>query len=332
MSRSENIKLALNSFLHTEKVRQSRAGVHFKVGEHEVHITNIPVCTCNQFDHRFFCKHVYNLLLFRFKINVRNKILYKQIWTDEQLHNILRKRYRQPSRPRQPRPDNVPRRRNIRNDNSPPSELIGRLSERTVERARAIRSRRRRRRRRAIHIPSIRYLQSPRYRLNREEQALVDVARGFENQRRLFRDNRQLPRQLPRRREIQLPPIRIPRHSNPDGPEPPRAPRGHIPHPPNFNPNRPLSQISNISPNRLRRLRETNNVCYMSVNNEYNIDEDTCSICLEKLKEQNNNHIITRCSHCTNHFHDQCIDTWIVQRIRSHREPSCPLCRSIIDM
>jgi len=328
MSRSENIKLALNSFLHTEKVRQSRAGIHFKVGEHEVHLTNVPVCTCNQFNHRFFCKHVYNLLLFRFKINVRNKILYKEIWTDEQLHNIFRKRYRQPSRPRQPRPNNVPRRRNIRN-NDPPSEVIERLSQRTVQRARAIRSRRRRRRR-AIHIPSIRHLQSPRYRLNPDEQALVNVSREFENQRRLFRDNRQLPRQLPRRRDIQLPPIRIPRHRNPNEPVPPQAPRR--PHPPNFNPNRPLSQISNISLNRLRRLRETNHICYMSVNNEYNADEDLCSICLEKLKEQNNNNIITRCSHCTNHFHDQCIDTWIVQRIRSHREPSCPLCRSIIDM
>ena len=287
MSRSENIKLALNSFLYTEKRHISRTGAFYKVGEHDVHITNVPVCTCSDFNYNFFCKHVYNILLFKFKVNVRNKILYTNIWTDEQLRNILRKRYRQPSRPRQNRPRSIPRRRNIRESVDIPTDVeIAQVSGALVQHARRQRN----------------------------------------NPRRLRRDRRQLER----RRAIYIPPLEIPRQRNYSNSEPPEAPRNRIPHPPSFNSRRPLGFV--ISPNRLRRLRNEEYICHMNINNEYNPDEDLCSICIEKL--DNSTNVITMCSQCSNHFHDTCIDTWIMHRLRSRppRPPSCPLCRSIIDM
>lgn len=297
MSKSENIKLALNSFLHTKKIRQTRDEAYFKVDEYDVHITNVPICNCSNFSSQFFCKHVYNLLLFRFKVNIRNKILYKRIWTDQQLQNILKKRCRQPSPPRQQRPDGIYRRRGIRR-NQPPSEQVNRISVALLEHVR-------------------------RQQSGRRQQSV----------RRLRRDRRRLER----RRGIYIPPIIIPSHLNADSPEPPRAPRARIPHPPNFNPHRPLSAIgqertySIINPNRQRRLINDEHTCEMQVNNNYNHDEDKCPICIEYLANQLN-HVITMCSLCSNNFHDECIDTWIMQRIGSGRYPSCPLCRSVIDM
>lgn len=285
MSKSENIKKALNSFLYTEKIFIRRNGAQFRIGGNTVHITNSPYCTCPNFQEDCFCEHVYNLLLIKFKVHVRNKILYKEDWTDEELLNILRKRFRQPSRPRGQRPPRAARRRrNIRN-NQPPREQN--------------------------------YGIAP---------ALLEHARRQNNANRRLRHDR---RQLHRRRAIYIPHLRIPSVRNADrGPSVPDAPRPRLAHPPNFNPNRPFGRGFN-SPSRLHRLRNEEHTCEMRVNNNYNIDEK-CSICISSLCDEN--HITTMCSNCSNHFHDYCIDTWITQRLQTRRYPSCPLCRSIINM
>ncbi|XP_061341933.1 probable E3 ubiquitin-protein ligase XERICO [Gastrolobium bilobum] len=52
--------------------------------------------------------------------------------------------------------------------------------------------------------------------------------------------------------------------------------------------------------------------------------DDTCSICLEKLRDGSNSKLVrTKCSHV---FHEDCITEWL-QHCIAHQSYSCPLCR-----
>ena len=65
-----------------------------------------------------------------------------------------------------------------------------------------------------------------------------------------------------------------------------------------------------------------------------NIEEglnNICSIC-QSIETNNINIINVKCNICTNIFHNDCIDKWICIRMRDRHLPSCPLCRTIIDV
>lgn len=59
-------------------------------------------------------------------------------------------------------------------------------------------------------------------------------------------------------------------------------------------------------------------ISFIRRNSKLNLDTDTCSICFEELK-CNNNLIITNCGHC---FHKDCLSEWFKRRV------ICPMCRN----
>ena len=97
-SRSQNLKLALNSyFTYREKIIRDYANT-FDVDSYNVTFTNFPFCTCSEFEPETFCKHIFYMLLFYYKVNIKNRIIKNIEWEDQELRNLFRKKYRNSTR------------------------------------------------------------------------------------------------------------------------------------------------------------------------------------------------------------------------------------------
>lgn len=308
--RSQKIKKSLNTFFNYTKDGPSK----FKVNSNNVNFerninendNNIPSCSCNNYDGNTFCEHIYYILLFFFKVNIKNRILHKNKFTDDELENIFLKRYRSVSasyirrvrpqrriRPQPPARRRILLRRSSRYQPRPPQEL--RPPSRRPSRRNSIR-----RRRRFINILA------SSYRNNESEEAggqaiLVQDENPLNNfQRRLRRSSNRVNLHISRPRVF-------------------------------INPDQDNNRQNLPSP--IRRISNTRNIASIAILNSSQQNEtleDKCSICLNQLYE--NHGIITRCSVCSNDFHNMCLDTWIVSKIRQYTAPSCPLCRSRINL
>lgn len=323
--RSQKIKKSLNTFFNYTKEGQAKFKVNSNLVNFERNINendnNIPSCSCNNYDENTFCEHVYYILLFFFKVNIKNRILRKNKFTDDELENIFLKQYRlvsasyirreprvRPQRRILPRPParrrivirRLPvRRRRDRYQPRPPSE----------PRPSSRRPSRRPNRRRFVDILASSYRNNESGEAGRpaipilipDENPLNNLRYRVENfQRRL--------RRSPNRVNLHIPRPRIFINSN----------QG------NYGPN---------FPSPIHRISDTRHIASITILNspQRNItSEDKCSICLNQLYE--NHGIVTRCSVCSNDFHNMCLDTWIVSKIRQYRPPSCPLCRSRINL
>ena len=97
-SRSNNLKLALNSyFIYREKLIRDYVNT-FDVDSYNVAFTNFPFCTCSEFGSDTFCKHIFYMLLFYYKVNIKNRIIKNIEWEDQELRNLFRKKYRNSTR------------------------------------------------------------------------------------------------------------------------------------------------------------------------------------------------------------------------------------------
>jgi hypothetical protein len=338
--RSQKIKKSLTTFFnYTEEGRYK-----FKVNSNLVNFerntndndNNIPSCSCNNYDVNTFCEHVYYILLFFFKVNVRNRILRKNKFTDNELENIFLKQYRFVSasyirrvpivrlqrrvRPQPPARRRIvvrraPARRRIvvrrpvreqmnryqphpPSEPRPPSRRPNRFNRNSVHR-----------RRQFVDVLA------SSYRNNQSEEAgqpaipiLVPDDNPLNNLRHRVENLRRRLRRSPNRVDL------------------------HIPRPRVFV---NLNQGNNGQnfPSPIRRISNTRHIASIAIltSPQRNItSEDKCTICLNELYE--NRGIVTRCSVCSNDFHNLCLDTWIVSKIRRYTAPSCPLCRSRINL
>lgn len=312
--RSQKIKKSLNTFFNYTKDGPSKFKVNSNIVNFERNINendnNIPSCSCNNYDGNTFCEHIYYILLFFFKVNIKNRILHKKKFTDNELENIFLKRYRSVSasyirrvrpqrriRPQPParrrillrRPSS--RRRSSRYQPQPPSEPrppsrrpSRRLNRNSVHR-----------RRRFIDVLA------SSYRNNESEEAGGRDENPLNNfQRRLRRSSNRVNLHILRPRVF-------------------------------INPDQDNNRQNLPSP--IRRISNTRHIASIAILNssqQNETNEDKCSICLNQLYE--NHGIVTRCSVCSNDFHNMCLDTWIVSKIRQYTAPSCPLCRSRINL
>jgi hypothetical protein len=327
--RSQKIKKSLTTFFnYTEEGRYK-----FKVNSNLVNFerntnendNNIPSCSCNNYDVNTFCEHVYYILLFIFKVNVRNRILRKNKFTDDELENIFLKQYRlvSASYVRRIRPQPPARRRIVvrraparrrMSVRRPVRERIGRYQPHPPSEPRPPSRRPNRnsifhRRRRFVDVlaSSYRNIESREAGqpvipiLVPDENPLNNLRHRVENlQRRL--------RRSPNRVDLHIP-----------------RPRVFI--------NHDQGNDGEIFPSPIRRISNTRHIANIAILNspQRNItSEDKCTICLNQLYE--NNGIVTRCSVCSNDFHNLCLDRWIVSKIRRYTSPSCPLCRSRINL
>jgi hypothetical protein len=336
--RSQKIKKSVTTFFNYTKEGESKFKVNSYLVNFERNINendnNIPSCSCNNYDVNTFCEHVYYILLFIFKVNIRNRILRKNKFTDSELENIFLKQYRSVSIRRVPRVrlqrrirPQPPARRRIIVRRAPARNRIvrqplGRLSRNLQQNVRY-----------RPHPPS--HPRPPSRRPNRNSvynrrRRFIDVlASSYRNNESgeagrpaipiLVPDENPLDNLRQRFENIQ----RILRHS-------PRRVNLHIPRPRVFiNP----EQDGQNFPSPIRRISDIRHIANIAILNspQRNItNEDKCSICLNRLNI--NCGIITRCSVCSNDFHNLCLDTWIVSKIREYTAPSCPLCRSRISL
>lgn len=336
--RSQKIKKSVTTFFNYTKEGESKFKVNSYLVNFERNINendnNIPSCSCNNYDINTFCEHVYYILLFIFKVNIRNRILRKNKFTDSELENIFLKQYRSVSIRRVPRVrlqrrirPQPPARRRIIVRRAPARNRIvrqplGRLSRNLQQNVRY-----------RPHPPS--HPRPPSRRPNRNSvynrrRRFVDVlASSYRNNESgeagrpaipiLGSDENPLDNLRQRFENIQ----RLLRHS-------PRRVNLHIPRPRVFiNP----EQDGQNFPSPIRRRSDIRHIANIAILNspQRNItNEDKCSICLNLLNI--NCGIITRCSVCSNDFHNLCLDTWIVSKIREYTAPSCPLCRSRISL
>jgi len=321
--RSQKIKKSLNTFFSYTKEGQYK----FKVNSNLVDFTrnfnvsdnNIPSCSCDNYNRDTLCEHVYYILLFFFKVNVKNRILLKSNFTDDELENIYSKQYRlvsasyarriprvRPQRRIRPQP---PARRRI-NIRRPIPRRINRYHPHPPSENRPP-SRRSYRRRRFVDVLA------SSYRNNESREAgqpaipiLVPDENPHNNLRNRVENLRRRLRRSPNRVDLHIP-----------------RPRIHIHH----DQGNENNEVNFPSP--IRRMSNTRHIASISILNSSHrniTSEDQCTICLNQLYE--NNGIVTRCSVCSNDFHNLCLDRWIVSKMRQYRLPSCPLCRSRINL
>ena len=278
--RSQNIKKSIISYYKDRKISYNK----FKINSYYVKFqinydnydNNVPLCTCINYNADIFCEHVFYVLLFKYKVNIKNKILKKNFFTETELNNIFSKQYRNPSQSR------IPRIRQQRRISPRPSA-----------------------RRRLQPQPS-----SPSGQ-NMIRQLSQSINRNSVSRRRrymesLLRNLRQ--RELNISRRLRRSSIRV---------------NLHIPQVP------PSENIQEPSP--IYRRSDTRNISNFEIVNLLQSNtENKCSICLNEFCVTNQ--IITRCSICSNNFHYICLDTWIVEKMRNADIPSCPLCRSRINI
>jgi len=327
--RSQKIKKSLTTFFnYTEEGRYK-----FKVNSNLVNFerntndndndNNIPSCSCNNYDVNTFCEHVYYILLFIFKVNVRNRILRKNIFTDDELENIFLKQYRFVSasyirrvpivrlqrriRPQPPARRRISIRRLVReqmnryqphppSEPRPPSRRPNRFNRNSVHR-----------RRQFVDVLA------SSYRNNQPEEAgqpaipiLVPDDNPLNNLRHSVENFQRRLRRSPNRVDLYIPRPRVFVNQGNNG---------------------------QILPSPIRRISNTRHIASIAIltSPQRSItSEDKCTICLNQLYE--NHGIVTRCSVCSNDFHNLCLDTWIVSKIRRYTAPSCPLCRSRINL
>ena len=359
-NRSYNLKLALNSyFIYREKLIRDFVNT-FDVDSYNVTFTNFPFCACSEFESETFCKHIFYMLLFYYKVNIKNRIIKNIEWEDPELRNLFQKKYREPTRRAISSPPQLRNRRELhtrsvlynaqiiatreaeeRARQRRIAERDRRIVDQNSEREAAERARRVAAQRVARRVAREVAERSREVERAREvaERARNNVARSVRRngRREAILDVRNLPQEI----IIQAQRQRRLNRSRPSGIFPnilnrPQAPRNsdrplnsprhiRIPAP-------PLEQRfeRGISRARLRRLRYSGNVTNMSIiRPPYDCIGrlDKCSICMECVRSNLN--IVMKCSICTNEFHNFCLDRWIAQRMREEQMPSCPLCRSI---
>ena len=335
--RSQKIKKSLNTFFnYTEQGRYK-----FKVNSYLVNFerntdendNNIPSCSCDNYDENTFCEHVYYILLFFFKVNIRNRILRKNKFTDNELENIFLKQYRLVSASYVRRVPRVRLQRRIRPQ--PPARrriLVRRAPAR--RRISVRRPARERIGRYQPHQPS--EPRPPSRRPNRNSvhrrRQFVDVlASSYRNDESREAGHAAIPILVPDENPLNNLRHRVENLQRRLRRSPNRVDL-HIPRPRIFI-NHDQGNDGEIFPSPIRRISNTRHIANIAVLNfpQRNItSEDKCTICLNQLYE--NNGIVTRCSVCSNDFHNLCLDTWIVSKIRQYTSPSCPLCRSRINL
>ena len=81
--RSQNIKKSIISYYKDRKISYNK----FKINSYYVKFqinydnynNNVPLCTCINYNADIFCEHVFYVLLFKYKVNIKNKILKKNL-------------------------------------------------------------------------------------------------------------------------------------------------------------------------------------------------------------------------------------------------------------
>ena len=367
-SRSNNLKYALNSyFIYREKLIRDNINT-FDVDTYNVTFTNFPFCTCSEFGSETFCKHIFYMLLFYYKVNIRNRIIKNTEWEDQELRNLFRKKYRNSTRRAISSPPRLYRNNRERERRRATlrarrvlydTQIIARreAAERARERRVAERDRRIVAQNAAREVAErARRIAAQRVAREAAERARNNTAISIRRQSSNIRSSRRQSSNIRRnaqREAIQdvrnLPPeiiIQVQRErrlnrSRPSGILPnilnrPQAPRNSdrpLNSPRHIRiPAAPLEQRfeRSISRARLRRLRHSGNVTNMSIiRPPYD--------CIGRLDKcsicmecvRSNLNIVMKCSICTNEFHNICLDRWIAQRMGQEQMPSCPLCRSV---